>query len=89
VLRDVKDPSGESVIKGKRVTGFSNSEEAAVGLTSVVPFLIEDAFVALGAIYCRGADWQPHAEVDGLIVTGQNPASAEPAVRALLALLKA
>ena len=87
VLRSVKGPGGEPAVKGKRITAFSNSEEAAVGLTAVVPFLLEDEFVRLGAVYSRVADWAPHAEVDGLLVTGQNPASAEPAVRALLALL--
>lgn len=76
-------------VKGRRVTGFSNSEEAAVGLTSVVPFSLEDSLIAAGGIYSRVGDWAPHFEVDsGLVVTGQNPASSGAVVNALLGLLR-
>lgn len=87
VLRDVKGPDGALLVKGKDVTGFSNSEEAAVALTDVVPFLVEDMLVANGATYSRGEDWSPHVVRDGLLVTGQNPASSAPAAQALLDLL--
>ena len=69
------------------MTGFSNSEEAAVQLTDVVPFLVEDMLVASGAAYSRGDDWSPYVVRDGLLVTGQNPASSAPAAKELLALL--
>ncbi|WP_157270305.1 type 1 glutamine amidotransferase domain-containing protein [Azohydromonas aeria] len=88
VLKNVKGPDGDSVVKGKHVTGFSNSEEEAVGLTKVVPFLVEDMLKAAGGRYSKGADWQSNVEVDGLLVTGQNPASSEEGARALLELLK-
>ncbi|WP_339526542.1 type 1 glutamine amidotransferase domain-containing protein [Pseudomonas sp. EA_35y_Pfl2_R111] len=87
VLRHVKAANGEPLIKGRRVTGFTNSEEAAVELTDVVPFLIEDEFQALGARYEKAGDWQPFIVVDGRLVTGQNPASSESAANALLKLL--
>jgi putative intracellular protease/amidase len=87
VLRDVKNPDGTSVVRGKHVTGFSNSEEAAVGLTEVVPFLVEDMLKQAEGRYAKGPDWQSHVEVDGPLVTGQNPASSEDAARALLKLL--
>ena len=78
---------GKPLVAGKGVTGFSNSEEAAVALTDVVPFLVEDQLRALGGEYSCTDDWQPHVVVDGHLVTGQNPASSEPAARELLALL--
>jgi putative intracellular protease/amidase len=84
VLRHAKAPDGQSVVKGKTVTGFSNSEEQAVGLTYVVPFLVENMLKQNGARYVKLADWQPYAVTDGLLITGQNPASSEPAARALL-----
>lgn len=87
VLRHVKAANGEPLVKGRRVTGFTNSEEAAVELTDVVPFLIEDEFQALGAHYEKAGDWQPFTVVDGRLVTGQNPASSESAASALLKLL--
>lgn len=87
VLRHVKAANGEPLVQGRRVTGFTNSEEAAVELTDVVPFLIEDEFQALGAHYEKAGDWQPFAVVDGRLVTGQNPASSESAANALLKLL--
>lgn len=88
VLKGVRGPDGEALVKGRRVTGFTNSEEAAVGLTEVVPFLVEDTLVRLGGQFSKAADWQPYVLTDGLLVTGQNPASSEEGARALLALLK-
>ncbi|MBU6955957.1 type 1 glutamine amidotransferase domain-containing protein [Hahella sp. HN01] len=87
-LIKVRDEKGNPLIAGRKVTGFSNSEEDAVGLTSVVPFLIEDEFQRLGGHYEKGADWQSHVVTDGLLVTGQNPASSEGTAKALMALLK-
>ena len=84
VLRHPKGPDGQSVVKGKNVTGFTNTEEAAVGLTDVVPFLVEDMLKANGGHYAKLGDWQPYAITDGLLITGQNPASSEPAAHALL-----
>jgi len=74
-------------VAGRKVTGFSNSEEDAVGLSAVVPFLIEDAFTRLGGDYVRGPDWQSFVVTDGRLVTGQNPASSEAVAQALLAQL--
>ncbi len=87
VLHHVTSPDGAPLVKARKVTGFSNSEEAAVGLTDVVPFLIEDVFTAQGGIYEKGPDWAPHVVVDGQLITGQNPASSEPTAKALLASL--
>jgi putative intracellular protease/amidase len=87
VLRHPKRAGGQSVVSGKQVTGFTNSEEAAVGLTDIVPFLVEDMLTANGGQYQKGADWAPFVLVDGSLVTGQNPASSEPAAHALLKLL--
>ena len=87
VLRDVKSPDGNPIVKGRSVTGFTNTEEAAAGLTDVVPFLVEDMLRQGGGTYSKGADWQPHVVSDGLLITGQNPASSEPAAHALLARL--
>ena len=88
VLRHVKDSDGKPLVAGKRVTGFSNSEEEAVQLTEVVPFLVEDMLKGNGGLYTRADDWQSHVEVDGLLITGQNPASSEACAEALLAQLK-
>ena len=88
VLRDAKAPDGTPLVRGKNVTGFTNSEEAAAGLTKVVPFLVEDMLMAHGGLYTKQADWQPHVVTDGLLITGQNPASSEPAARALLQALQ-
>ena len=85
VLWRAKGADGGSVVKGKRVTGFTNSEEDAAGLTQVVPFLVQDLLVENGGAYSKGADWKPYVVVDGALITGQNPASSEPAARALLA----
>lgn len=87
VLLKVRDSAGQPLIAGRDVTGFSNAEEAAVGLTEVVPFLIEDEFQRLGARYSKAADWQVHVLTDGKLVTGQNPASSAAVAKALLALL--
>lgn len=86
-LRHVKAANGEPLVKGKQVTGFTNSEEAAVELTDVVPFLIEDVFIAQGAKYQKGADWMPFVVEDGNLVTGQNPASSEDVAKRLLSKL--
>ncbi|MGX4641944.1 type 1 glutamine amidotransferase domain-containing protein [Massilia sp. SYSU DXS3249] len=87
VLGRVKGPDGAPLVKGKRVTGFTNTEEEAVGLTQVVPFLVEDMLVKNGGQYSKAGDWEPYVLTDGLLVTGQNPASSEPGAHALLALL--
>jgi len=87
VLRHVKAADGSPLVRGKQVTGFTNTEEAAVGLSKVVPFLVEDMLKEHGAIYTKLADWQAYAVTDGLLVTGQNPASSEAAAAALLKLL--
>jgi len=87
VLRHAKRRDGSSVVKGSKVTGFTNSEEQAAGLTDVVPFRVEDMLRAQGGDYTKLDDWQPHVVVDGRLVTGQNPASSAPAAAALLKLL--
>lgn len=84
VLLNAKSSDGQPLVKGKRVTGFSNSEEAAVGLTEVVPFLLEDQLAALGGLYQHADDWHAKVVVDGLLITGQNPASSEAVADALL-----
>jgi putative intracellular protease/amidase len=86
VLRHVKH-KGEPLVKGKRVTGFTNTEEEAVGLTNVVPFLVEDELRKLGGRFEKVADWQPFAITDGRLITGQNPASSEVTAKALLHLM--
>jgi putative intracellular protease/amidase len=87
VLRHVKGPDGNPLVKGKRVTGFTNTEEDAVGLTHIVPFLVEDMLKKNGGDYSKGADWSSYVLTDGKLVTGQNPASSEAAAEALLKLL--
>jgi len=87
-LIKVKRADGEPLVKGKEVTGFSNSEEDAVQLTDVVPFLLEDEFKKLGGKYTKGPDWGAYVKKDGLLITGQNPASSEEAAKVLLVLLK-
>ena len=84
VLLKARTPGGEPLVHGKQVTGFSNSEEAAVGLTDVVPYLLEDQLIASGGVYQKGDDWNPLVVVDGLVITGQNPASSEAVAGALL-----
>ena len=83
-LLKVKAPDGEPLVKGKDVTGFSDTEEEAVKLTKVVPFLLEDELKKLGALYSRGADWSSYVKADGLLITGQHPASSEAVARLLL-----
>jgi putative intracellular protease/amidase len=84
VLRHVKTPAGRPLVEGKKVTGFANSEEEAVGLTDIVPFLVEDELKALGGIYSRGPDWGSYVLQDGLLITGQNPGSSPATARALM-----
>lgn len=84
VLLHVKAADGQPLIKGRRVSGFTNSEEAGVGLTDVVPFLIEDEFQKLGGLYEKGPDWQSFFVEDGLLITGQNPGSSEAVAEALV-----
>jgi len=80
---------GSSLVKGKRVTGFTNGEEEAVKLTHVVPFLVEDELKRVGGLYEKAADWESFAIIDGRIVTGQNPASSTAAAQALLKVVAA
>jgi putative intracellular protease/amidase len=87
VLKNVK-VNGEYLVKGKKVTGFTNEEEEAVGLTKVVPFLLEDALSSNGAKFSKGPNWQPYAVEDGLLITGQNPASSKLVAGKLLQQLK-
>ncbi|TGE13446.1 type 1 glutamine amidotransferase domain-containing protein [Hymenobacter elongatus] len=88
VLRHTKAANGEPLVQGKKVAGFTNTEEAAVQLTDIVPFLVEDMLKQNGGHYSKGADWQPYVVTDGNLITGQNPASSEPAAQELLKLLK-
>lgn len=87
IFRHTKGADGQFLVNGKRVTGFSNSEEAAVELTEIVPFLVEGMLQANGGLYSKGADWASYVVVDGKLITGQNPASSEASAEALLALL--
>ncbi len=87
-LVNVRDNVGDYLVKGKRVTGFTNEEEEAVKLTKVVPFLLEDRLKERGGIYKKGPDWAPFVQVDGKLVTGQNPASSASAAEALLKLMR-
>ncbi|ANZ40501.1 dimethylallyltransferase [Lentzea guizhouensis] len=88
VLRHATAEDGAPLVRGKEVTGFANTEEAGVQLTDVVPFLVEDELEKLGGTYSRADDWQPHVVRDGLLITGQNPASSAPAADALIELLE-
>ncbi|SDF02860.1 Putative intracellular protease/amidase [Pricia antarctica] len=87
-LVNVKAVNGEPLVKGKQITGFSNTEEEAVQLTDVVPFLLEDELTKHGAHYTKGADWASYVKQDGLLITGQNPGSSEAAAQLLLKALK-
>ena len=87
VLKNVTATDGRPLVAGKRVTGFTNEEEEAVGLTEVVPFLLEDVLKQLGAKFSKAAPFKPHVVREGLLITGQNPASSEPAAEALLEAL--
>mgnify|MGYP003675681789 CR=1 FL=1 len=88
VFKSVKGKDGELLVKGRKVTGFTNTEEEGVGLTDVVPFLVEDMLKANGGDYSKGPDWGSYVLTDGKLVTGQNPASSREAAEALLGLLK-
>lgn len=88
-LIEVRGEDGEYLVKGRQVTGFTNTEEAGVQLIDVVPFLLEDKLKEIGGDYSKGPDWSSYVQVDGLLVTGQNPASSEEAARALLKLMNA
>jgi putative intracellular protease/amidase len=85
----VKAANGRPLVEGKQVTGFTNSEEAAVGLTDVVPFLVEDELKAKGGRYSKGEDWRSYVVADGLLITGQNPASSAEAAARLKSHVKA
>ena len=87
IFRHTRRPDGAPLVQGLQVTGFSNSEEAAVQLTDVVPFLVEEMLQGHGALYSKGADWLPYVRRDGLLITGQNPASSELTAQTLLASL--
>lgn len=84
VLRHVKTPAGKPLVEGKKVTGFTNTEEEAVGLTNVVPFLVEDELIAKGGIYSKGEDWSSYVVRDGLLITGQNPTSSQATAELLI-----
>jgi len=88
VLRHVKNAAGEPLVKGQGVTGFSNTEEEAVGLTEVVPFLVEDMLQENQGLYRKGEDWGSYVEVDKNLVTGQNPASSEAAALSIIKMLE-
>ncbi|MBM1690939.1 type 1 glutamine amidotransferase domain-containing protein [Sulfitobacter geojensis] len=88
VFKSTNGPDGKPLVSGKRVTGFTNTEEDGVGLTDVVPFLVEDMLKENGGHYEKGDDWASFVLTDGKLVTGQNPASSEAAAEALLKLLK-
>ena len=87
-LKNVKNADGEPLVKGKKVTGFTNTEEELVQLTEVVPFLVEDMLKENGGIYSKAGDFEPYALEDGLLITGQNPASSEKVAEILLEKLK-
>jgi len=86
-LLKVKAENGEPLVKGKEVTGFSDTEEEAVGLTKIVPFLLESELQKLGAKYSKGDNWSSFVKKDGLLITGQNPASSAEAARLLLSTI--
>lgn len=84
IFRHVQTDDDTALVSGRKVTGFSNSEEEAAGLTDVVPFLVEDQLKQLGGEYAKGEDWSSFVQTDGRLITGQNPASSAAAARALL-----
>jgi putative intracellular protease/amidase len=88
VLRHVKAADGRPLVEGRKVTGFANTEEDGVGLTDVVPFLVEDELKAKGGLYSRGPDWGSYVVQDGLLITGQNPGSSAATARALVDAVK-
>jgi putative intracellular protease/amidase len=87
ILRHARAPDGTPLVAGRRVTGFTNSEEAAIGMTEVAPFLVEDELQGLGGLFSSGDDWSIHVVDDGPLITGQNPASSAPAADLVLAQL--
>lgn len=87
VLKEVKNSDGNFLVNGKKVTGFTNTEEEAIGLTNVVPFLVEDMLTKNGGIYSKGENWKPYAIKDGNLITGQNPASSELVAQKLITSL--
>jgi putative intracellular protease/amidase len=87
-LHHVKTAEGKYLVQGKEVTGFTNGEEEEMGLTKVVPFLVEDEMLRLGAVFSKVKDWGVHVVSDGLLITGQNPASSGPAAKTLMAAVK-
>ena len=87
-LVNARDENGQHIVKGREVTGFSNSEEEAVGLTKVVPLLVEDTMIARGAEYSKADDWQSYTRQDGNLITGQNPGSSEAVAKLVLAALE-
>lgn len=87
-LRHVKGPNGKPLVEGKTVTGFTNGEEEEVGLTKVVPFLVEDELMSLGATFSKVKNWGVHTVTDGRLITGQNPASSGPTAKVLLDTLR-
>ncbi|TRV81115.1 type 1 glutamine amidotransferase domain-containing protein [Streptomyces sp. 130] len=89
VLRHTRNEDGTCAVQGRKVTGFTNTEEEGVQLTEVVPFLVEDELRKLGGHYTKQADWQPYVVQDGLLITGQNPASSGPAADALVKFVSA
>jgi putative intracellular protease/amidase len=84
VLRHVKTPTGKPLVDGRKVTGFTDGEEADVGLTKIVPFLVEDELLSLGAIFSKIKNWSVYTVTDGQLITGQNPASSGPAAKLLI-----
>ncbi|GGU61768.1 type 1 glutamine amidotransferase domain-containing protein [Streptomyces daghestanicus] len=88
VLRHAVNEDGTPLVRGRDVTGFANSEEDGVALTDIVPFLVEDELKRLGGTYTKTDDWQPYVVRDGLLITGQNPASSGPAASALVELVR-
>jgi putative intracellular protease/amidase len=87
VLRHATAPDGRPLVEGKAVTGFTNTEEEAVSLTAIVPFLVEDELKRKGGLFSKAGDWAPYVVEDGLLITGQNPASSGPTAERLKALL--
>ena len=84
IFKNTKNTDGTPLVQSKKVTGFSNTEEAAVQLTDVVPFLVEEMLETNGGVYSKKEDWHPYAVEDGLLITGQNPASSELVAELLL-----
>nr|WP_321985240.1 type 1 glutamine amidotransferase domain-containing protein [uncultured Lichenicoccus sp.] len=84
VLRHVRTPDGKPLVEGKKVTGFTNTEEEGMGLTKIVPFLVEDELKAKGGLYSKGPDLEPYVVIDGLLITGQNPKSSALVARSLV-----